>query len=430
MLCLAAALGGCGLTLDLQPPEDAGAGFDARVARDAGRPVECADDPDCDDGAFCNGAERCRQGRCVDGEAPDCDDGVACTVDACDESADACVRTADDDRCDDVGCSEGVCDAALGCTLVPDHGRCDDGVGCTRDRCADDACESLPVNSECASGQYCDPAIGCEPLPECAAAADCPDVVCKGEPSCRDGVCSYENLDYDPACDSADPCTPSVCVDGACDDLAPVECGSADPTSCERPICVRSSEGEVSCSTADRDGETCSGSDACTRGICDGATCVITTECTSADPCSVPVCDSATGTCSTTPYACGTHASCTPDGGAPSCVCDDGYLDCMPGSLGCECEVSVLDGSVGAPDGGTLCPLDRGDCDGDGTCECDLRTGWCEGMGPSRHCESYRSCSTACAATGEVCCPCDGTCVGDYATECTTFGEPCPMPAP
>ena len=53
-----------------------------------GSSAECpdafvADGTDCDDGAYCNGAEVCETGACTAQPAPDCDDHDACTVDTC-----------------------------------------------------------------------------------------------------------------------------------------------------------------------------------------------------------------------------------------------------------------------------------------------------------------------------------------------------------
>jgi hypothetical protein len=50
----------------------------------------CSADADCDDGDFCNGAERCLAERCAPGAARDCDDGNACTVDSCDSALASC----------------------------------------------------------------------------------------------------------------------------------------------------------------------------------------------------------------------------------------------------------------------------------------------------------------------------------------------------
>lgn len=78
---------------------------------DEGPPPECTEDPECDDGSFCNGLEQCLDGACTPGEAPSCDDAVDCTVDACDDAGGACTHVPDDTAC---GCGE-TCDEALGC---------------------------------------------------------------------------------------------------------------------------------------------------------------------------------------------------------------------------------------------------------------------------------------------------------------------------
>jgi streptogramin lyase len=71
----------------------------------------------CDDGVFCNGAERCdpSAGGCVEGTAPSCDDGDACTVDVCDPRMDRCRSTivdADGDGDGAASCGGGDCDDA------------------------------------------------------------------------------------------------------------------------------------------------------------------------------------------------------------------------------------------------------------------------------------------------------------------------------
>ena len=54
----------------------------------------------CDNGQWCDGQETC-QGTlgCQPGTPIDCSDGVSCTVDSCDEAADACVNAPDDNNC-------------------------------------------------------------------------------------------------------------------------------------------------------------------------------------------------------------------------------------------------------------------------------------------------------------------------------------------
>jgi hypothetical protein len=66
----------------------------------------------CDDGVFCNGAERCDLTLgCAPSPPPNCIDAINCTVDACDESAKACVHKPDDTLCP----ISHVCDPILGC---------------------------------------------------------------------------------------------------------------------------------------------------------------------------------------------------------------------------------------------------------------------------------------------------------------------------
>ncbi|MEM7352559.1 MAG: S8 family serine peptidase, partial [Acidobacteriota bacterium] len=66
-----------------------------------GTPTGCTVDADCDDGAFCNGAETCNTGTgvCEAGTPVTCDDGVSCTVDSCNEGTDSCDATPDDSAC-------------------------------------------------------------------------------------------------------------------------------------------------------------------------------------------------------------------------------------------------------------------------------------------------------------------------------------------
>src|SRR6516162_9256306 len=82
--------------------------------------TSCNGDTECDDGVFCNGTETCDTGshKCKAGTPPMCDDSLACTHDICNELSKAC-----------------------------DH---------------------FGVDSECATGQLCDPKGGC--IPSCVTA--------------------------------------------------------------------------------------------------------------------------------------------------------------------------------------------------------------------------------------------------------------------
>jgi cysteine-rich repeat protein len=97
----------------------------------------------CSDGMFCNGEETCDgAGTCDAGLPVDCDDGVACTIDSCDEVADACVNTPNDNLCPDDGlfCTGvEVCDMLAGCVSTGDP--CPGGTTCNDDT---DTCEGVP----------------------------------------------------------------------------------------------------------------------------------------------------------------------------------------------------------------------------------------------------------------------------------------------
>jgi hypothetical protein len=84
----------------------------------------------CDDGQFCNGLESCDPNTgCVSSTSPTLSDGVTCTVDACDEVADAITHTPDDAACDDESdCTTDTCDLTSDCqnTALPDGTVCDD----------------------------------------------------------------------------------------------------------------------------------------------------------------------------------------------------------------------------------------------------------------------------------------------------------------
>ncbi len=111
------------------------AGFDDLLDADGdGTPddcEECAVDADCDDGAYCNGAETCSAGGdCVVPTAP-------CPAQLCDEATDTCADCAAD-------------------------ADCSDGLACTVDTCNSGSCDHAP---SCPAGQVCRLASGsCEVL--------------------------------------------------------------------------------------------------------------------------------------------------------------------------------------------------------------------------------------------------------------------------
>ena len=85
-----------------------------------GRCVREAEDALCDDGAFCNGEERCDLARGCFAIPPDCADLVVCTVDACDEASRSCDHAPDFTRCP----ISHRCDVERGCiTRILAHDR-------------------------------------------------------------------------------------------------------------------------------------------------------------------------------------------------------------------------------------------------------------------------------------------------------------------
>ena len=108
-------------------------------------------DSECDDGKFCNGVEVCTLAGCELGQSPDLSDNVDCTVDTCDEAANAPLHTPSNALCPNDGtCTVGVCDVEGGCsvTQASDGATCDDGEGCT-------------VNEVCTNGS-CGGGVSCE----------------------------------------------------------------------------------------------------------------------------------------------------------------------------------------------------------------------------------------------------------------------------
>jgi hypothetical protein len=434
LLMAAAILGsGCGLVLDLAPPDpgmDAAAGRDAGSARadagsaDAGSGTACTSDADCADDLFCNGEERCTpNGVCVAGSPPSCDDTIACTTDACSEAQDGCTHEGNDDLCQGEGqCVTGLCVVGVGCQTAPSNDLCNDDNPCTEDFCTrDGGCANVANVSLCPDGQICGE-TGCELPPSCAEPSDCPVVPCQSA-TCPEGVCVYAaNVDANGrACPTADPCSRARCDTGVCVAEDPIDCAGSD---CLDAFCVRSTDGSVSCQTNRLtgafcdDGDPCTGSGTCSDGSCQHGAPI----CASTGPCTPTECSN--GICSTDAVVCGSGQICEANTG--ECVCAPGFADCN-GDDNCDCPASATGASpcngnlcaTAQPDAGVIDPtVDASrpdaavndmcsvavDCDGTGGCECLIGRGICVG----RECTATSTC--ACSA-GEICCTCSGRCV-------------------
>jgi hypothetical protein len=172
------ALAACGDDDDTPPAPDAGVDLGVDLGVDAGGPDlgnSCASASECDDGVFCNGAERCAPGTtgadargCVAASAPAC-----MPTQTCDEAADTCItecavaRDADGDGAEAIACGGDDCDDANparypGATEVCDADDVDEDCDGTtfgaRDRDGDGAFDAACCNGT-TCGTDCDDAL-------------------------------------------------------------------------------------------------------------------------------------------------------------------------------------------------------------------------------------------------------------------------------
>ena len=292
-----------------------------------------ADDSVCDDGAFCNGAETCDAALDCQTAAPvDCNDGVACTNDTCNEIADVCENGADDGNCDDGAFCNGAetCDAVLDCQAATPVD-CDDAVGCTLDSCNEvaDQCDNLATDSLCDNGLFCDGAETCDAVSDCQPGA---------VPGCDDGVgCTVDACDEvgDTCANTTDDslCDNGLFCDGAETCSATLDCQAGTAPNCNDGVgCTLDSCNETTdvCDNAPADGlcddgAFCNGAETCDAALdCQAAAPV---DCDDAVACTVDACNEIFDRCDNT----ATDALCD-DGtfcnGAETC---DALLDCQAG---------------------------------------------------------------------------------------------------
>ena len=160
---------------------------------------ECTTDPECDDGIFCNGVETCVAQSCQSGAAVNCNDGVGCTDDSCNEGSDSCDNIANNGNCDDGAFCNGAetCDAVLDCQ-AGSAPNCNDGVGCTDDSCNEgtDSCDNVANNANCDDGLFCNGAETCHATLDCQSGTtvNCDDGVGCTDDSCNEGTDSCDNV--------------------------------------------------------------------------------------------------------------------------------------------------------------------------------------------------------------------------------------------
>ncbi|HYC00579.1 MAG TPA: hypothetical protein VEC57_15705 [Candidatus Limnocylindrales bacterium] len=164
--------------------------------------LHARDDSACDDGLYCNGSEICDENEgclaseSVDG-APvvDCDDHVPCTIDACDELSDSCTHVANHAACADESFCNGdeICSTSEGC--IAGSRSCVDAHACTLDGCdeAADACTHSPNDTACAdtnpcSDDSCSAVAGCTHTPNTDSCDDGDE--CTENDVCAGGQCA------------------------------------------------------------------------------------------------------------------------------------------------------------------------------------------------------------------------------------------------
>jgi len=287
--------------------------------------VNTANDANCDDGQFCDGAETCNAVLdCQAGTPPVIDDGVACTVDFCDEPTDTVFNAPADALCDNGLFCDGseTCDPVLDCQAgTPPV--IDDGVACTVDFCDEptDTVFNAPQDAPCDNGVFCDGVETCDPVLDCQAGqvldgVPCEDGnLCNGDDICEAGVCVHPNpLD----CDDGNECTDQLCapllgcqyfnVPRPCEDGN--LCNGDDI--CEASVCVHPSP--LDCDDGNlctdqlcapllgcqyfNNTRPCEDADACTDGdVCSGGSCQSggPLDCDDGNSCTADSCDQVLG---------------------------------------------------------------------------------------------------------------------------------------
>lgn len=251
LLFVAALVGGCGLIVDVDPPDpqlDGGARSDFGTIDAGRRDAGMFEDANVDDASVVDATAP--DGPLADAAAVDAEIVDAGAVDAgigLDLGVDAGICTGDGDCVDDFCNSDGscvsgvcmyastvacsppfvpdctmrVCDpTARGCIAVPAPGACNDGIVCTNDSCnvSTGLCSNIPNSALCSDRRECT-VDTCEPSNGCAD----PLTGCVATPN--DGHCTVPGVD--------DPCSPQVC---AGDSVAAVSGCAVAPT-CTAGIC-------------------------------------------------------------------------------------------------------------------------------------------------------------------------------------------------
>lgn len=229
--------------------------------------VDCTQDADCDDSAYCNGIESCVVGSCQSGPPP-------CGGGACDEPTDSCTSI----------CGDGTCDAGETCsscaadcpsfplpTAVCGNGLCEAGDGEDCVSCAADcngAQSGKPANRFCCGFGGSNP-VGCSSSTCTTGGFSCTETPqgAGGSTCCGDLICQDPE---DSSNCSVDCGTPAVCGDGTCDVgesscSCTADCGA--PPSSELGLCSDGMDNDCDGFTDCADND-CLGDSACQAVDC------------------------------------------------------------------------------------------------------------------------------------------------------------------
>ena len=225
----------------------------------------CDTDPDCNDGQFCTGLNRCAQGYCVSLAPPPC--AGYDEVPYCDESSNRCVECLQDVDCEaQSGCVQSaVCEAnvcSCSCTVDAD---CNDGAYCNGvEECVGGRCQAgdSPCDTGWNSSGACDEAtdtcVNCIDHQDCSIECGTP-----GTGMCLEGecLCWWPCSTY---CDDGLFCNgPEACVNDSC------EFGTNDPCpglDCNEGLdeCIPECLADEHCNN----GLFCDGKEYCSNGRC------------------------------------------------------------------------------------------------------------------------------------------------------------------
>ncbi len=410
----------------------------------------CVTDADCDDGDFCNGAERCIAGDCRPGDDPcsgtcdettdtcpcatdvDCADGIFCNGSqacdpqsnvcrlpapacvpgqACDEDTDSCFECGTDGECDDGVFCNGIetCDLTVNphmcvapgdlcgieacdedndlCFDCVNDVDCDDGVYCN----GPETCTS----GDCGAGAIPCPAQGCDEDDEscfgnCATDADCDDgVFCNGVQTCEQQFHTcLAPVDPCPgqACDETNDVCFACAGDSDCDDG--VFCNGAE--TCSGGTCLAGTGCDFMCDEAGRRclGECENGEDSeCDDGIfCNG----------------VETCDQFDFFCLPGAQPC------------PGQACDEGGPTCFDCTSDGDCDDGIFCNGAETCDGGPCLPGSSETCNDGIDCtvdSCNFDTDACEHTSVDAACDNGLFC--------------DGPETCDQSAGCLAGADPC-----